>query len=156
MITTDKNDTGLQKTKDNGQNEMYLVLSKEERDKGYKRPFRDCYIHKGRHYEHKPEMLDRDYVNNNGKIYAALVTVLLDECGDPKGRAYLTQKEVDDYNNKGGYVGGCESSTTMHYDIAETYARDPHFYGATFCVTCGTHLPVGEFVWEGTDEKVGS
>jgi hypothetical protein len=35
--------------------------------------------------------------------------------------------------------------------IAETYARQPTFYGATFCCHCGTHLPVGEqgeFVWE--------
>jgi hypothetical protein len=46
----------------------------------------------------------------------------------------------------------------MGQAIAETYARDPHFYGATFCVRCSKHRPVGEdgeFVWDdGT--KVGT
>jgi hypothetical protein len=53
----------------------------------------------------------------------------------------------------------CGKSTTMNRTIAETYARDPKFYGATYCVQCGMHRPVGEngeFVWEGTDEKVGA
>ena len=53
----------------------------------------------------------------------------------------------------------CGSITTMAQSIAETYARDPKFYGATFCATCRKHLPVGEngeFVWKDSDEKVGS
>lgn len=53
----------------------------------------------------------------------------------------------------------CGVVTTMSPAIAETYARDPHFYSGTFCVACGRHFPVGqdgEFVWEGTEEKVGS
>lgn len=53
----------------------------------------------------------------------------------------------------------CGTTTYMARTIAETYARDPHFYSGTFCVGCGTHFPVGkngEFVWEGTDEKVGT
>jgi hypothetical protein len=43
--------------------------------------------------------------------------------------------------------------------LAETYARDPAFYGATYCAGCGRHRPVGpdgEFVWDGTTEKVGT
>jgi hypothetical protein len=52
----------------------------------------------------------------------------------------------------------CGSVTTMGLALAETYARDPHFYGATFCCACGGHFPVGangEFIWEdGT--KVGA
>ena len=58
-----------------------------------------------------------------------------------------------------GVGGGCGSVTTMGRAIAETYARDPHFYGATYCVRCSRHLPVGpggEFVWHGTDERVGT
>lgn len=58
---------------------------------------------------------------------------------------------------------GCGTVTTMSRPIAETYAREPQFYGATFCVRCGTHLPVGEhgeFVWVEngvpTAEKVGT
>lgn len=44
----------------------------------------------------------------------------------------------------------CGDVTTMGWKLAETYARDPKFYGATFCVTCKDHFPVGEageFVW---------
>lgn len=53
----------------------------------------------------------------------------------------------------------CGGVTTMGQTIAETYARDPNFYSGTFCVHCGTHFPVGEsgeFVWTGTNEKVGT
>jgi hypothetical protein len=77
----------------------YLVLSEEERKKGFVRPLRMSYRH-------------------------------------------LT----------------CKKFTTMGLAIAETYARDPQFYGGTYCVTCGEHFPVGpdgEFEWEdGT--KVGT
>ncbi len=52
----------------------------------------------------------------------------------------------------------CGIVTTMGLKIAETYARDPKFYGGTFCSGCGAHFPVGEdgeFTWlDGT--KVGS
>lgn len=44
----------------------------------------------------------------------------------------------------------CGTETTMGRDIAETYARQPDFYGATYCVACRMHRPVGaegEFVW---------
>jgi hypothetical protein len=53
----------------------------------------------------------------------------------------------------------CGTVTTMDRALAETYARDPTFYGATFCVGCGRHYPVGaegEFTWDGTSEKVGT
>lgn len=63
----------------------------------------------------------------------------------PVRRSYLHEK--------------CGSVTTMGVALAETYARDPHFYGATYCVHCGGHYPVGvdgEFVWDGTQEKVGT
>lgn len=53
----------------------------------------------------------------------------------------------------------CGAVTTMGQSIAETYSVDPAFYGATFCVGCRGYFPVGahgEFVWDGTDEKVGT
>lgn len=53
----------------------------------------------------------------------------------------------------------CGGVTTMSQPIAETYARDPFFYSGTFCAICGTHFPVGEdgqFVWDGTNQKVGT
>jgi hypothetical protein len=53
----------------------------------------------------------------------------------------------------------CGTVTTMGRALAETCARDPHFYGSTFCVSCGSHFRVGadgEFTWDGTNEKVGT
>lgn len=53
----------------------------------------------------------------------------------------------------------CGTVTTMGQTIAETYARDPYFYSGTFCCGCGAHFPVGadgEFVWDGSSEKVGT
>lgn len=42
----------------------------------------------------------------------------------------------------------CGVLTTMALPIAETYARQPGFYGATYCVGCMQHLPVSEFAWD--------
>jgi len=53
----------------------------------------------------------------------------------------------------------CGSTTTMGQTLAETYARQPTFYSGTFCCHCQSHFPVGEkgeFVWTGTDIKVGT
>ena len=102
-ITTDRTDPALHQTKENGQNEKYLVLSEKEREKEFTQPLRLTYRH-----------------------------VL------------------------------CENESTMTSAIAETYARDPKFYGATFCCRCGKHLPLrdaGEtpaFVWVQDGTPVGS
>jgi hypothetical protein len=95
-VTPDHRDidpaTGMQKG--------YVVLSAEERAKGFVRPVRDSYVH--------------------------------EKCGT------VTQ------------MGGA---------LAETYARDPYFYGGTFCAGCRAHFPVGadgEFVWKNTSAKVGT
>lgn len=50
----------------------------------------------------------------------------------------------------------CGAVTRMGLAIAETYARDPQFYSSTFCVVCRGHFPLDQFVWDGTDEQVGS
>ena len=50
----------------------------------------------------------------------------------------------------------CGTVTTMGRALSETYARDPKFYGATFCVHCNRHLPVAEFTWTHDDQPVGS
>lgn len=54
----------------------------------------------------------------------------------------------------------CGTTTTMSVRLAETYAREPGFYGATYCVHCQGHRPVSEFRWEvnhdDTDPVVGS
>lgn len=83
-----------------GMHEAYVVLSDEERAKGFVRPVRRTYRHLH-----------------------------------------------------------CQTITTMGISIAETYARDPSFYGSTFCVQCNGHFPVGssgQFVWDGTSLKVGT
>ena len=80
-----------------GQQKGYVVLTEEERAKGFVRPVR-------RTYRHLP----------------------------------------------------CGAVTTMAVSIAETYARDPGFYSGTFCVTCRDHFPLDQFVWEGTNERVGT
>lgn len=101
--TSDRNDPRLTHGPDDEpvpQAPVYLVLSEDERARGFIRPLRTSYVH--------------------------------DTCG---------------------------TVTTMGLAIAETYARDPHFYGATYCVHCGMHRPVGvggEFTWNGTAERVGS
>lgn len=41
----------------------------------------------------------------------------------------------------------CGVATRMPAHCAETYQRNPKFYGATFCCGCGTYPPVSEFKW---------
>ena len=48
----------------------------------------------------------------------------------------------------------CGVVTRMGIKIAETYARDPKFYGSTFCVFCKNHYPVGEFIWDDESEQI--
>lgn len=99
--TDDRNDPGLSNVDPStGLQDTYLVLSDQERERGFVRPVRRTYVH---------------------------------------------QK--------------CGTATTMGQAIAETYARDPSFYGGTYCIGCRDHFPVGragEFVWDGTDAKVGT
>lgn len=116
MITTDRNNPDLKVTDETGQQKAYLVLSEEERSKGFVRPVRFTYIHVG--------------VNGH---------------------------EIDptDMSKHGRTGNACGVATKMGTALAETYARDPKFYGATYCVGCETHLPVNEFKWE-DGEVVGS
>ena len=98
-VTADHRETITEGTR-KGQQKGYVVLSEDERAKGFVRPVRRSYIH--------------------------------EKCG---------------------------VVTTMGQSLAETYARDPHFYSGTFCCGCGAHFPVGEdgeFLWNGTSEKVGA
>ena len=50
----------------------------------------------------------------------------------------------------------CGVLTTMHIALAETYARDPNYYGGTFCCDCAKHFPVAEFTWMPDGSVVGS
>ena len=50
----------------------------------------------------------------------------------------------------------CGVTTTMAQALAETYARDPKFYGGTFCAHCRKHFYVNEFTWLDDGTEVGS
>ena len=53
----------------------------------------------------------------------------------------------------------CGTETRMGLALAETYARQPTMYGATYCVSCQMHRPVGkdgEFIWIDDHMKVGT
>jgi len=50
----------------------------------------------------------------------------------------------------------CGGKTTMGLALCETYARNPKFYGATFCSSCGAHFPVGEFKWSEDGHVLGT
>lgn len=151
-ITTDKNDPGLGHGVDSEptpQNEAYIVLSEEERAAGFVRPVRDRYVHvgaKGPRYELRD--LPDEERDRHGRDYVKFENY--PESESPKiGRAW-TQAQLDAVGK------GCKGLTRMARDIAETYARNPRFYGSTYCVHCRKHLPVSEFVWYGTSERVGS
>jgi hypothetical protein len=50
----------------------------------------------------------------------------------------------------------CGAVTTMGNAIAETFARNPGFYGSTYCMGCRMHMPLSEFVWGDDDSVMGS
>jgi hypothetical protein len=50
----------------------------------------------------------------------------------------------------------CGAETHMGRALCETYARQPSFYGATYCVGCSMHRPVAEFIWAEDGQVVGS
>lgn len=86
----------------------------------------------------------------------------VDEQQVPQADAYLVLSEAERAKGfirpvRRSYIHkSCGSVTTMSTALAETYARDPKFYGATYCCVCRKHLAVGEFLWDGTNEAVGS
>lgn len=50
----------------------------------------------------------------------------------------------------------CFAVTTMGLALSETYAREPKFYGGTYCCGCRLHRPVAEFHWTVDGQMVGS
>jgi hypothetical protein len=136
--------------KENGQYTDYAVLPKEERDKGFVRLLRDSYIHVGI-AEPKNEL--RDLTKEELERYEKFKYVKFEAypvSESPTTGRFWTQADLDKIGK------GCGVETIMGHALAETYARDPSYYGATFCCGCGKHLPVSEFVWKDTTERVGS
>lgn len=136
-----------------GIHEDYYVICEEDRKKGFIRPVRTAYRHVG---PPGPKFQLRDLTDEERQRYNEFGYVKYEEYpegshGCVVGR-FWTQHDLDRIGT------GCGHQTIMHQAFAETYARNPGFYGATFCAYCRVHLPVGEageFVWpDGT--RVGT
>lgn len=145
-LTTDRSDPDLRKLKPNGQYATYLILSAEERAKGFVRPYRDAYMHVGV----KPRYELRELTDEERERYSNMNYIRFEvypQSEFPKTGRFWSAAELD---------FACGAVTKMGREIAETYARNPKFYGATFCIRCRKHSPVDEFVWLDSDERVGS
>jgi hypothetical protein len=136
----------VMETHPDGQHKSYWVLSDSERAKGFIRPLRYSYVHVG---PPGPKNELRDLTPEEYERYASYGYVKFEERKDPVSSVvgrFWTREQLDKIGR------GCGTKTTMAQKIAETYAAKPvGFYGSTFCVGCGSHLPVGEtgeFVWE--------
>ena len=127
--------------KPNGQQKGYIVLSAEERARGFVRPVRDAYVHVGRP---APKGALRDLTDEERKRWSRYGYVKYEPYPTGEGR-FWTQPMLDRIGK------GCRTKTTMGRSLAETYARDYQFYSGTFCVHCRDHFPVGEdgeFIWD--------
>lgn len=140
------------------QNDTYLVLSAEERAKGFVRPVRHSYRHVGiagpKHPVRDLTDVEKErFKSGDGKGEPYVRFEVYPESESPLTGRFWLQSQLD-------RVGaGCGTVTTMGQALAETYARKPGFYGATYCCGCMMHRPVGEdgeFVWDGTSERVGT
>lgn len=143
-VTTDRDDPNLRKTGPDGQQMAYLVLSEDERRKGFVRPVRTKYYHVGRTVCGKETTLE----GHQGIYICVMEPGHAGECSHwsmkPTLREALERLAQ-------GKLGGCDAETVMGLSIAETYSRDPGFYGATYCAKCRKHFPVGvhgEFIWD--------
>lgn len=134
----------------NGQHGAYWVLSEEERAKGFVRPVRRSYRHVG---PIGPDHPLRDLTTEEQELYQSWGYVKFEAY--PKNESSVTGRFwTQEQLNKVG--GGCGMVTTMGLALCETYAREPSYYGSTFCGGCGKHLPVGEFRWVEDGAVVGS
>lgn len=159
-LTTDPKHADLGRGSDDApvpQNKCYLVLSDEERAKGFVRPVRHSYVHAGLAGPKYPlqdvTAQQKEWWKDDPDPFVKFEPYPQDGShGKATGR-YWTQTDLDRVGK------GCRTRTTMGQALAETYARQPAFYGSTYCCGCSMHRPVGaagEFVWDGTDERVGT
>lgn len=119
---------------------------------GFKRPVRKSYIHVGPAAPEFPLLDLSDEQKKNFSGFAKFEPYPPGHRGSAVGR-FWTQEQIDKIGK------GCGTLTSMPTAIAETYAASPHYYGSTFCCGCGDYFPVGtrgEFVWDGTNDRVGT
>jgi len=145
-LTTDPENPCLRVIRADGMQECYLVLSEEERAKGFVRPVRTSY----KHTPQKPKYPLRDLTDEEKTRYAGRAYVKYEVYPEAESSVigrFWTQQQLEKQ---------CGAVTTMGLALAETYARDPKFYGGTFCCACGAHFPVQEFEWTDDGTPVGS
>lgn len=130
----------------NGQYENYPILSDEERARGFVRPVRTSYRHVGI----RPQYPTREITPEEHAQHGCYGYVLYEEypADHPElvGRFWTAEM----------LRSGCGAITSMSRPLAETWAADPTYYGATYCVGCRKHIAVEEFIWDGTDARLGS
>jgi hypothetical protein len=138
-------------TEKTGQHKSYIVLCPDERAKGFVRPYRDSYKHVGIRPTYPTVKLTTEqherYDQFGYTVFEAYPEGSPESNGGSSTGRYWTKADLE---------SGCGSVTTMGRALSETYARQPSFYGATFCVRCNKHLPVAEFVWTADNQRVGS
>jgi len=133
--------------------DTYLVLSDAERAKGFVRPVRRSYVHVGTAGPKHPLRDLTDEEKERHGNYGYVKFEAYPESESPVTGKFWTQAGLDRIGK------GCGTQTTMGQALAETYAREPGFYGSTYCCGCSMHRPVGaagEFIWDGTQERVGT
>ncbi|MDA8260243.1 MAG: hypothetical protein M0Z99_32195 [Betaproteobacteria bacterium] len=137
--------------------DTYLVLSPEERAKGFVRPVRRSYKHVGSPGPEYPlrDLTDEEKDRHNGGTgdEGYIKYEKYPDSMSPRVGRFWTRAQLE------GAGKGCGTVTTMGQALAETYAREPGFYGSTYCCGCMMHRRVGvdgEFVWDGTNERVGT
>lgn len=153
----EKAPTPTARTRPDGQFADHWVLSEAERAKGFVRPVRHSYQHVGRPgptFPLVPVTPEQAALFNDGSEDDFVMYEPYPEGfrGSALGR-FWTQADINAIGK------GCGGVTHMPQAIAETYAREPRYYGSTFCCGCRAYLEVGEqgeFVWDGTQERVGT
>ena len=158
-LTTDPDDPALKRGRPDEEpvpmNEKYLVLPDEERMKGYLQPVRRSYVHA--HAPKGPMFPLRDLTAEEAETHAGYGYAKYEEYPDSYREEnnttalghFWTQAQLDLANKV------CGGKTTMGVVLAETYARDPWYYSATYCAVCHMHRPLVEFVWDdGSDQSL--
>lgn len=134
-------DRSHEELRTDGQQKGYVILSPEERAKGFVKPVRRSYRHIGAPAAptNLRELTEEEHARYDKYGYAMYETYAEDK--SPVAGKFWTRAELA----RAGTT--CGAVTTMALSIAETYARDPEFYSGTFCCVCAAHYPLEEFVW---------
>ncbi len=156
LCTTDGRpvaDARASQTNETGQHASYIVLCESERQKGFVRPYRDAYKHVGR-------SICAKLIHTDPEKRLGGSRPICDQASGHEGPCDGSYRVVSQPEHarleQTHRIGGCGTVTTMGRALSETYARDPKFYGATFCCGCNRHLPVAEFEWTADGQVVGS